>query len=83
MFYVYILKSLKHGRYYIGYSAHPKERLEQHNLGKVKSTKAYIPYKQVLVEKYSTRSEAMKREKELKKMKSGVKFKELVGGAQG
>jgi putative endonuclease len=66
MFYVYVLYSLKFDRIYIGQTNNTSIRLERHNSGKVKSTKAYIPWELVHYEKFATRSEAMKREKELK-----------------
>ncbi len=78
MWYVYVLQSIKTGRYYIGYSKHPEIRLHQHNSGKVRSTKHYVPYKIVRIEEYQTKTEAIKRERELKKMKSGLKFKSTL-----
>lgn len=78
MFSVYILKSSKYDRHYIGYSQNPEKRLQQHNNGDVRSTKAYRPYEIIFTEEHLTRSKAMKREKELKKMKSGVQFKNII-----
>lgn len=44
MYFVYILKSKKIGQLYVGYTPDLKRRLTRHNAGKVKSTKAYIPW---------------------------------------
>jgi len=66
MYYVYVLYSPKFDRIYIGQTDNIGNRLDRHNSGKVKSTKAYIPWELVHYEKFATRSEAMKREKELK-----------------
>ena len=77
MHFVYILKSLVTERYYIGHTADLDKRLEEHNRGKTKSTKGYIPWKIVYTEKFETKSEAFKREQEIKSFKSGLKFKEL------
>jgi putative endonuclease len=75
---VYILQSLKFDKYYIGYSQDAYYRLKNyHNIGKCKSTKAYKPYRLVGLEKYNTKTEAIKRENELKRMKKGNQFKNL------
>jgi predicted GIY-YIG superfamily endonuclease len=44
MYYVYILKSDLEDWYYVGYSADLRERLKEHNDGKVISTKARRPF---------------------------------------
>ncbi|MEQ8323331.1 MAG: GIY-YIG nuclease family protein [Vicingaceae bacterium] len=41
-------------------------RLQEHNSGKTKSTKAFVPWKLFLIEEYETTEEARKREKYLK-----------------
>lgn len=61
-FYTYILQSEKNGRRYFGSCENITTRLELHNAGKVRSTKAYIPYKLIYFEEFDTRSEAYKRE---------------------
>ena len=48
------------------------ERLRQHNMGKVKVSKAHIPYIVIYQEEYQTRSEAVKRERYLKKGKGNI-----------
>ena len=67
MYTLYLLKSEKFNRHYIGVSSNVETRLKQHNSGKTKSTKPYRPWKLVYVEKYETKTEAMKREYFLKK----------------
>jgi len=66
MYYTYVLYSTYHDRIYIGQTNNVDIRILKHNLGLVKSTKSYIPWKLVHVESYKTRSEAMMREKYLK-----------------
>ena len=66
MYYVYVLHSIEHDRLYIGSSASPDERLKSHNAGRVKSTKAYRPWKRVFLEEHSDRNTAEKRERYLK-----------------
>jgi putative endonuclease len=67
-YYVYILKSLKDGKFYTGCTADLKKRLKQHNNGMVRSTKARRPLKLVYWETFTTRSEAMRRERYLKRI---------------
>ena len=81
MVYVYILKSLKDGKYYIGITSNLRQRLTKHNSGKVVSTKSRIPIILVKFEKFNNYLEARVREKELKLYKGGYKFKELLEGA--
>ena len=66
MFYVYILKSLKDDNLYIGSTNDLKRRMEEHNSGKVFSTKIRRPFKLVYYEAYLSEQEARKREHNLK-----------------
>jgi putative endonuclease len=70
MFYVYILQSQKNQRFYVGYSANPEQRLDQHNSGKVISTRNHRPWLKIYWEIFATEIEAINREKQIKKMKS-------------
>lgn len=78
MVYVYILKSLRDNGFYIGICKNLKERLEKHNKGGARSTKARRPFKLLFSEEYSNYLRAREREKELKSYKGGVKFKKLI-----
>lgn len=66
---IYVLYSLKYNEIYIGHSRDVEKRLVQHNEGKSNSTKRYIPWHLIHREEFATRSQAMKREKELKSQK--------------
>ncbi len=66
MYFTYVLFSSKFDRIYVGQTKDLKIRLAKHNSGKVKSTKPYIPWEIIFDEPFQTRSEAMKRERELK-----------------
>ncbi len=66
MYYIYILRSQKDGNLYIGQTENLEERLRYHNLGRVKSTKRRLPLELLHMEEFSSRSEAMRREKILK-----------------
>ena len=66
MFYVYVIKSEMDGRLYKGFTANLDQRIKEHNSGKTKSTKAYIPWKLVYFEEFLKREDAIKREKYFK-----------------
>ncbi len=77
-YFVYVLKSDKNGKYYIGHTNNIDSRLKRHNSGRVKSTKYSRPWKVVCSEKYDIKQEAYKREMEIKSYKGGIKFKKLI-----
>ena len=66
MHYVYVLMSKADGNLYIGYTKDLKLRFEQHNNGKVFSTKNRIPLILVYYEACVSQRDALKREKYLK-----------------
>ncbi|MFM2040199.1 MAG: hypothetical protein RLZZ493_788 [Bacteroidota bacterium] len=66
MFYVYILKSLSSGDYYVGMTKDIQVRLKEHNSGKSKFTKGHLPFELVYQEGPFPTEEARKREKQLK-----------------
>jgi len=67
---VYILKSLKDGRLYIGQTNNVNERIQRHNDGRVNATRNRRPLELIHKEIYNSRTDAMKREKYLKSLKS-------------
>ncbi len=69
MAYVYILKSKKNQRYYIGSNKDYKRSLKQHNSGNVIFTRNIKPLELVLVQKYLTINIARKIEVKLKSLK--------------
>ncbi len=76
--YVYILYSHKFNRTYTGQSDNLEDRLDYHNSGRVRSTKAYIPWELIYSEKFNTRAEAMKREKWFKTTKGRMQIKKIL-----
>ncbi|OGE88379.1 MAG: endonuclease [Candidatus Doudnabacteria bacterium RIFCSPLOWO2_02_FULL_49_13] len=77
-FYAYILKSQKHGRYYVGSTNDLQDRLKRHNAGYNKSTKDGVPWELVYSETFLTKQEAYKRELKIKSYKGGEAFKRLI-----
>jgi putative endonuclease len=63
MYFVYILRSEKNNRHYIGCTSNLLRRLAEHNNEKIKSTKGFIPWIIIYTEEYKTKSEAFRREK--------------------
>ncbi|MGA9363454.1 MAG: GIY-YIG nuclease family protein [Bacteroidota bacterium] len=81
-FWVYVLRSLKDGKLYIGQTNNLQDRLLRHNQGRVKSTKSRRPFVLAHVEKVPTRSEARQREDFLKSPRGWLFLKAHVRQAQ-
>ena len=73
MFYVYILQSLKNKRLYTGFTANLRDRFNEHEKGKVSSTKKIRPLMLIYYEAYRAEKDARIREKFLK-MGQGREF---------
>ncbi len=68
MYYVYILYSENHDKYYIGQTNDVKARLERYNNGLENFTSKYIPWILVGFITKTTRAEAVVLEKKLKNL---------------
>jgi putative endonuclease len=66
MHYIYVLRSIKDGRFYVGYTMDLERRLTEHNAGKVLSTKNRKPFKLVYYEACRHQENALRREQYLK-----------------
>jgi putative endonuclease len=66
MYYVYVLRSEKDARFYVGCTANLRKRLAEHNDGKVRSTCHRIPLNLVYYEASGNQIDALHREKYLK-----------------
>ncbi|MBN1986740.1 MAG: GIY-YIG nuclease family protein [Prolixibacteraceae bacterium] len=66
-FTVYIIQSEKDDSFYIGFTSNIEQRLSYHNSGKSRYTSRKMPWRLVYTEEFSTRSEAVKRERFFKK----------------
>ena len=65
-YYVYVLQSMKNDNLYIGYTQELKKRFDEHNRGKVFSTKPYLPWQLIHYEAYSHEDDARRKERYLK-----------------
>ncbi len=66
MYYFYILKSLKDGKIYNGFSSDLKRRFSEHQNGLVSSTKNRRPLKLIYYQAFSSEIDARLEEKYLK-----------------
>ena len=79
MFYVYVLKSEKTGRRYVGSCEALDERLRRHNAGAVNATKHGVPWRLLHTEGFSTRVEAITKERYYKTGRGRDELDQLVG----
>jgi putative endonuclease len=66
MFIVYALKSEKDGRVYVGFTQDLSRRLKEHNSGKTRSTKGWLPWNVIYTEEVDSREKSRAREIYLK-----------------
>jgi putative endonuclease len=79
MFTVYVLYSPNHQKTYTGYTSSLDDRIKSHNaLAKKGFTVKYRPWVILYTEQFETKTEALKREKELKSGKGRDFIKKLV-----
>jgi len=78
MWKVYILYSENIDRYYTGVTNDIAWRLERHNQGWGRYTKRGIPWEVVYIEQYVNKTDAMKREREIKSRKSRRYIESLI-----
>ncbi len=83
MYNVYILYSKSIDRYYIGQTSDITERLVRHNNSPTRFTARASDWQIVYTEEFTTRSEAVKREMQIKRMKSRKFIENLTGHAGG
>ncbi|MCW5909050.1 MAG: GIY-YIG nuclease family protein [Chitinophagales bacterium] len=68
---VYILYSKQSDKYYVGHTDNLTRRIEEHNSGQTRYTSATASdWRVVYTQQFATRSDAMKREREIKHKKS-------------
>ena len=77
MYYVYVLRSIPYGNFYKGFCCDLERRLIEHNSGKTKSNKHFIPWEIVYFEKVESVEEAVSRERYFK-TSAGRKFLKKV-----
>ncbi len=66
MYYTYVLQSEKDNKFYVGFTKDLKQRFEQHQKGRVDSTKDRMPLTLIYYEACISQEDATKREKYFK-----------------
>ena len=77
-YYFYILQSQSDGSYYLGQTSDLEDRLNRHNEGRSRYTRARRPWRLVYSEEYAARAEAMRREREVKGKRSRTFIESLT-----
>jgi len=83
IYWTYILKSFKDRGYYIGSTEILGDRLERHFAGRSKATMRRRALKLVYKKSFSTRSAAIRFEREIKRQKSKEYIKNLIKNSLG
>ncbi len=78
MFYVYVLKSLKDEKFYIGFTKDVKRRINDHNSGKVLSTQIRKPLKLIYYEAHLSQKDALRRETYFKTTKGKTTLRQML-----
>ena len=76
-YFAYIIYSLQHDKYYKGSTMNPEKRLWEHNEGLSRYTSNFRPWKLVYLEVFTSKTQALIRERKLKKY-SKEKIKRLI-----
>lgn len=66
MYYLYLIRSSKTKKFYVGTTPDLEKRFYSHNAGKNTATKYGVPWQLIYFEAYSTKADAIKREQRLK-----------------
>ncbi|MDP2631966.1 MAG: GIY-YIG nuclease family protein [Candidatus Uhrbacteria bacterium] len=78
MFYVYVLDSNKDGKLYIGRTDDLRRRLNEHNLGKVASTRHRRPFKLCFYESFIDKRDSIRRERYFKTSKGRSSLGQII-----
>ena len=78
MYFTYVLKSLRDGKLYIGYTADLKNIFKEHQSGKCTSTKNRRPFELIFYEAFKDKEDAMRREKYFKTSKGKSALKQML-----
>jgi putative endonuclease len=78
--YVYVLKSLKSGKRYVGSTLmKPEDRLKEHNAGRVPWTRSHRPLRLIFQEEFDKKEIALARERFFKTGKGRRILDSLLG----
>lgn len=80
MYSVYAIKSVVDGRIYVGMSKDIEQRLKDHNLGCIFSTKGYKLWMLIYIERVGSRIDAREKEKFYKSGSGKELLKKIIPG---
>jgi putative endonuclease len=75
---IYIIQSEKDQSYYVGYSSDVNSRLTKHNSANSGYTSTKKPWVLVYTEEFDSKTEALRREKQIKRQKSRAYILSLI-----
>ena len=78
-YYVYVLRNAQ-GQLYIGSTDNLDRRIQQHQQGEARWTRNRGPWTLVSSEIFPTRTDAMRRERQLKRGRANQQLRERLGG---
>ncbi|MGO9244833.1 MAG: GIY-YIG nuclease family protein [Verrucomicrobiia bacterium] len=78
MYFVYVLQSIRTGRFYVGQCDHLVERFREHQRGANLATRNRGPWWMPYYEIHVTRSEALRREHDIKSKKSAASIRRII-----
>ena len=81
-YYVYILKSLSTGRFYVGQTKNLNERVAYHKADYSRALKNRGPWELVYSEEFNSRGEAMRREYRIKRQKNPQFIEDLLSASR-
>jgi putative endonuclease len=75
---VYILQSLTDGSFYVGYTSFLILRFKEHQGGRSSHTSKHLPYIVRYIEVFDNKTDALKRERQIKNRKSRAYIMQLI-----
>ncbi|MBU0707842.1 GIY-YIG nuclease family protein [Patescibacteria group bacterium] len=76
--FVYILRSIKDGKFYIGYTRNIERRVSQHNRGENISTSKRRPFELIYFEAHRSKFDTLRRERYFKTNKGKTTLKYIL-----
>lgn len=77
-YYVYVLRSLKDSKFYIGFTKDLRKRFSQHQNGESISTAPRRPFELIFYEAYKNKYDALRREKYFKNTKGKIVIRTML-----
>ncbi len=78
MFYTYVLRSLKDGKMYIGFTQDLRKRFHEHQDGVSPATRPRRPWDLIFYEAYKNKYDALRREKYFKSAKGKTTLRGML-----